>query len=158
MTITDEKSALLEELDASYRAALDFLAPLDPPRVIDVESGWRVKDIVGHIVTWESEKARALFLHRRGGAAKTDSNFDRDDFNAAAAHTRYDQSMAQIYADWSAARGWFKVLVGAMQSGDLDAEMAYPYQGRGTVRDLVLSVIETPTTHFDHIRDKYSTT
>ncbi len=150
-TTQQDKQDFLQRIDSTYAAALETLQHHDPLRVVHADTNWRVKDLIAHVVTWENEMARALYIHRRGGEIDVPDDFDEDDFNANAAHVRYGDSMEQIYADWSAARGWLKVLIGAMTPEQIDETMRHPWGKTGTVRDLINSLFSHLEEHMAQI-------
>lgn len=144
-----EKSEMLRRLDvAPVRTQLD---DVDPERVIYEESGWRVKDIIAHVATWDAETLRSLHAFRRGTEYKIPSYVDDDDFNAYAATARMDESYEQIFADWDATRRWMRILINAMTPEDFAAEMTYPSGERGQVGRLLQEIFEHQDEHLDDI-------
>jgi hypothetical protein len=147
-----DKPELLQHLKDTYQRALATLEGADPERVIYEESGWRVKDIVAHVATWDTETVRSLLAFRRGSSYSIPNYAGVDDFNAYAAHVRMDEPTEQIFADWDATVKWLHILVGAMTPEELDAEMTYPSGRRGNVGALIQEIYEHQDMHLNDIR------
>lgn len=155
MITQDEKKALLKRLDTTLDEAQTALKKIDPLQIIYEETQWRVKDIVAHVATWEMEMARGIYTYRRGGeyllpGAEDRYTFDEDDFNANAAHVRYDDTMPHIHSDWSTARSWLKVLVGAMTPEELEVRFKFPWGVKGTTVELLQELLSH---HDEHMRE-----
>jgi hypothetical protein len=147
-----EKKELLRHLNETYQQSLALLQTVDPLRVVYEETGWRVKDIVGHVATWDAETLRSLHAFRRGGAYTIPNYVGADDFNGYAATARMDEPFAQILADWDATRRWMLIIFNAMSDDDFSAEMTYPDGERGSIRLLVQSIFEHEAEHMEQIR------
>ena len=147
-----QKAELLRCLSETHRASLELLKKVDPQQVIYEETGWRVKDLVAHVATWEAETLRSFHALRRNTEYQI-PNFDSvDNFNAYAATARMDESMEYILGDWEATRQWMTIIFKAMSEDDFAAEMTYPSGKRGIARDLAAKICEHEALHMDHIR------
>ena len=151
-----EKSELLRHLKETYQRALETLQTADPEQVIYEESGWRVKDIIAHVATWDTETLHSLHAFRRGGEYHIADYTNADDFNAYAAHVRMDEPTEQIYAGWDATVKWLQIIVGALTPEELSAEMTYPSGKRGQVAVLIQEIYEHQDEHLNHIRTALS--
>ncbi len=150
--VTVNKQELLRRIDESHQQALDLLRDALPEQIIYEESGWRVKDIVAHVATWDAETLRSFHAFRRGGEYSIPNYHGYDDFNAYAASMRMDEPLEQIMADWEATRSWLKIILNAISEDDFAAEMTYPSGKRGTVRQIVQEIAEHEAEHMEHIR------
>lgn len=149
-----QKAELLRLLDGTHQQMLDCLRQVDPEAVIYDESGWRVKDIVAHVATWDAETLRSFHEWRRGSSYTIPNYAGADDFNAFAAHVRMDEPFASILVEWEATRSWLKIILNAMSEADFDAEMTYPAGETGTARVLVGEIAEHEALHLEHIRSR----
>ena len=147
-----EKKELLRHLNETYQQSLVLLPTVDPFQVVYEETGWRMKDIVAHVATWDAETLRSLHAFRRGGEYIIPNYVGADDFNGYAATVRMDEPFAQILADWDATRRWMLIIFNAMRDDDFSAEMTYPSGRRGSVRDLVQEIFEHEAEHMEQIR------
>jgi hypothetical protein len=147
-----DKKEILRRLDETYSQSLATLANADPQQVVYEETGWRVKDIVAHVATWDAETLRSLHAYRRNTVYSIPNYAGVDDFNAYAATARMDEPVEQIYADWDATIKWIRIIINAVTPDDLAAEMTYPSGRRGIVGSLLQEVYEHQAMHFDDIR------
>jgi len=146
------KAELLRVLDQTHQEMLDLLETVDPFQVIYEETGWRVKDIVAHVATWDAETLRSFHALRRNTEYSIPNFTDVDDFSAYAAHVRMDEPMEQIMSDWEATRSWMKIIFNAMNDDDFSAEMTYPSGRRGIARDLAAEIPDHERQHMEDIR------
>lgn len=147
-----EKKELLRQLDETHQRSLTLLRDVDPMQLIYEESGWRIKDIVAHVATWDAETLRSFHAFRRGGAYSIPNYQGVDDFNAYAASMRMDEPFAQIMEDWDATRRWLAIILNAMSEDDFSVEMTYPSGRRGLPRQLAQEIFEHEAEHMEHIR------
>lgn len=92
------KMRILEEIDQAWRELLEALDQVPPERMEEpgVVGSWSVKDLCGHITTWEEEVVENIqrFLeHRRMRQYR-----DVDSFNARAVEAKRPQSLDTIMA------------------------------------------------------------
>ncbi len=146
------KEDLLRQLEDTHRATLDTLHSVDPELLVYEATGWRVKDIVGHIATWDNETLHALHAHRRGGEYSIPDFDDVDEFNTFAARSRYAEPFDEILSGWEATRSWMLIVIRALTPEDLTAEMTYPSGEHGTVGDLLQEIPEHEAEHLAEIR------
>lgn len=146
------KAELLRQLDQTHQEMLGLLRTADPEQVIYEETGWRVKDIVAHIATWDAETLRSFHALRRNTEYSIPNFTDVDDFNAYAAHVRMDETMERIMSDWEATRSWMKIIFNAMSDDQFSAEMTHPSGKRGTARELAADIPDHEREHLEDIR------
>ncbi len=148
------KAELLRCLKETHQQTLNLLREADPFQVIYEETGWRVKDIVAHVATWDAETLRSFHALRRGTEYRI-PNFDgNDNFNAYAATARMDEPMDYIMGDWDATLKWLNIIINSMSEDELSAEMTMPSGKRGIARDLVEEICQHETDHMNDIRQK----
>lgn len=63
---SEEERRLLDLLTQSYSAAHATLEGIDLEIRVYPDSGWRIRDILGHIATWDREVANSLRAFRVG--------------------------------------------------------------------------------------------
>lgn len=147
-----EKAELLRRLNKTYEQTLETLESADPLQVVYEEHGWRVKDIVAHVATWDAESLRSLHAYRRNVEYSIPNFTETDDFNAYAATARMDEPYDQILADWDATIKWLRIIVNAMTPENLADEMTHPSGKRGGVGELIDEIITHQAEHLDDIR------
>ena len=146
------KAELLRQIDQTHQAMLDLLKTVDPEQVIYEETGWRVKDIVAHVATWDAETLRSFHALRRNTSYRIPNFTDEDDFNAYAATARMDELMERIMSDWEATRSWMKIIFNAMSDADFAVAMDYPSGGEGSAFSLAEAIPDHERQHMEDIR------
>lgn len=140
-----DKTEISRQLDLAPMRAL--IADADPEQVVYEESGWRVKDIIAHVATWETEMLRSLNAFRRGGSYVIPNFVDDDDYNAYVALVRMDEPIEQIFDGWEATQRWLVIVVAALTPEDFDAEMTYPWGRQGSVAGLFKDLFDHRVLH-----------
>ena len=148
---TDEKTRLVQLLEETRRDTLIALEGVDDEMVVDPESGWRVKDIIGHLAAWDIEAVTALRAYGRGEVYLIPNYTTMDDFNARHIEKRKALLADQIRAEWETAHHDLKI---ALQEIPLDrfvVRMAYPWGGHGAISELVEIMAEHEREHCEDI-------
>lgn len=148
-----DKEELLRQLEDTHREMLEMLRGIDPEMLVYEETGWRVKDIVGHVATWDNETLHSIHEHRRGGEYSIPDYDDAEMFNTFAARARYNEPFDQILSGWEATRNWLRIQIRALTPEELAAEMTYPSGQHGTVGDLLREIAEHEAEHMAEIRE-----
>ncbi len=148
------KAELLRCLSETHAASLELLRDLDPELVVYEESGWRVKDIVAHVTTWDAETVRSFHAHRRGGDYSIEAYDNADSFNGFVARVRQFEPMDTILADWESVRRWMDIIFNAMSEAEYDDEMTSPSGERGIARELIEEICTHEAEHMADIRAK----
>ena len=62
----EERKRLLESLAQTHSATREMLEGIDLELRVYPGSGWRIRDILGHIATWDRQVAMSLRAFRTG--------------------------------------------------------------------------------------------
>ena len=147
----DEKATLLELLDTTHVLTRETLAGLDLEEVIYPTSGWRIRDIIGHIATWDRQVTRSLHAYRIGEEYAI-PNLDEDTFNEQEVLRQHKMTSQQLFEEWEQAREDFKLAVKEIPLGLFPGDMLYPWgDERGTIAHLVKMMTEHGIEHRDEI-------
>jgi hypothetical protein len=146
----DEINRLTRLLDENYARAAAELNGFDPGVVVYAESGWRVQDIISHLLAWDSEVTSSLTAYHAGSAYRI-PDFDLQRYNAASYEKRKGHPASHIYTEWENARSQLKSIVAQMTPAELDGEMTYPSGRRGKANALIEEVMEHQHEHFADI-------
>ena len=152
-----EKTYLLNLLDETHSAVRVTVLEIDPEMRVytDKDSGaeWRVRDIVGHIATWDREVANSLRAYRVG-TEYIIPNWDEneDDFNQQAVLEQRELASQQLYADWEEVHEEFKAAVQDIPDDRFPGDLLYPWgDERGTIAYLVKTMTDHGIEHRDEI-------
>ena len=78
----EEKQRLVESLTELHNSILAALEGIDMEMFVYKDSGWRVRDIIGHISTWDQEIANSLQAYKAGNEYLTpDLDEEEIEFN-----------------------------------------------------------------------------
>lgn len=135
----ETRSQILQLLEVTRRETRLSLFGIDPERIVhDDEAAWRVRDVLGHLGVWNGEAAQSLQAHAEGREYHcVPSEAKYDEYNGSAAEERRTWSIEQVWAEYESSHNQLKLLVETMPAGNLNNEMLYPWNERGTVRNLI---------------------
>jgi hypothetical protein len=132
-----EKDRLIRLLDATRHHTRIVLQRADPERVVHPDTGWRVKDVVGHILVWEEEALRAVSA-RQSGETYTIPDFQNfDDYNQADFEQRRKVPFDQLLADLESVREQLKRAILDLPPDRLEGRMDFPWPGSGTFSTMI---------------------
>lgn len=154
--MADPKQQLLEDLDAVRRETLALIDGAPADSVVYADSGWRLKDILSHIAAWEDEAARSVRAFLDGSFYMIAAFDNDDDYNAAVYRQMHDVPYTDVIADWTRAREDFRQAVAAVPPDRFEDMMVHPWRIKGTMIDLVRSMVNHEREHAQHIADVLS--
>jgi len=94
-----KKYQLLKKLEEAWAAIKESYAGLSDSQLMepDVIGDWSVKDILGHVTTWEEEALKYLPLILNGGRPPRYTQFGGiDAFNAQMAEQKRDMTLSDV--------------------------------------------------------------
>ena len=137
MTITEDKARLTELLDDSQRDMLALVQPLNQEQMIYAGGGWRVKDIIAHILAWEEKMTQSLQAYRDGGEYRFSDFATDDDANEYFFRQHHDDPSDAIYTNWAALRTRFKALINELSPTQFEGVFVFPWGERQTITYLI---------------------
>ena len=146
-----DKKHLLKLLTESHSATRATIEGIDPEWRVYTDTGWRIRDIIGHIATWDRQVAKSL----RAFQAATEysiTNLDEHTFNEQAVKEQQALTAQQVMKEWEQAR---KDFIEAVQEISLDrfpGDLLYPWgDERGSIAGLVEYMTDHDAEHRDEI-------
>jgi hypothetical protein len=120
------------------------LDDVDLEMVVHKETGWRVRDVVGHIATWDREVAKSLRANMAGFEYLTpDLDEDENEFNEAAVREQRKLTSEQILDEFEKAYDELWVAIVDISPDRFPGELLYPWgDERGDITKLVEYFIE----------------
>jgi hypothetical protein len=143
--------SMVQKLEETHYEGMAMLAELDPEMVVYADSGWRVKDIIAHLIAWDEPTVLCFQAYSAGGDYSIPGYQDFESFNWA----EYEKSRllpyTEIYARWDAACTRTQEAVAGLTWEQLNGDMRYPYGKMGSCATLIREIWEHWQLHFDHI-------
>ncbi len=148
-----EKKRLLDNLTETHFATRAALDEVDLEIPVYKDSGWRVRDIVGHIATWDLEIAKSLRAYQAGEEYLTPELDEEEvEFNQRAVLEQQRLSTQQILKEFETAHDEFRNAIQEMPEERFPGDLLYPWGGeRGDIATLVEYMTEHAVEHRDEI-------
>lgn len=148
-----EKNYLLSLLTDSHSALQTILEGIDLEMSVHSDSDWRIRDVLGHIATWDREVTKSLRAYLRGAEYFIPGiGEDETDFNQQAVVEQHRLSTQQVVAEWEQARQEFKAAVSDIPLDRFPGDLLYPWgDERGSIAQLVEYMVEHDEEHRDEI-------
>ena len=152
MSVNDKKH-LLEILAEAHLATRATLKEVDLETPVYTESGWRIREIIGHIATWDQQVAISINTYREGSEYLIpDLDETEVDYNQKAVEEQQNLSTQQILAEWEQAYDDLKNAIQGMPADQFPGDMLYPWgDERGSITRLVEYMVEHVVEHRDEI-------
>jgi hypothetical protein len=150
MTLKD-KQRLLDLLTKTHTATRAILEGIDLELHVYADSKWRIRDIIGHIATWDRQTANSIRAYGLGEEYAI-PNLVEDSFNEQDVSRQQDMSTLQIFEEWELAREDFKRAVEEIPLDLFPGDLLYPWgDERGTIAYLVKMMTDHDVEHRDEI-------
>lgn len=149
--INEEKLRLIALLERSRRESMAALQGVDPYTVVHEASGWKVKDIIGHLAAWEREALASLQAHAEGDEYSLGPDHHNGRYNQAAYEQRRNYDPAQCRIDWGMVRRDLQFAVHDLSPERMGAEMRFPSHRQGSVTTLIERMVAHEEAHIQEI-------
>ena len=149
----DEREQVKERITKSHAEILTLLAGTNLEIQVYPGTDWRIRDILGHIATWERESTKSLLAHLNG----TDYFIpgiedDENDFNEQAVIKQRKLSDQEIISEWKNSREDFISVLSDIPAERFPGDLLFPWGGeRGSISQLVEFLVEHDEGHRDDI-------
>jgi hypothetical protein len=146
------KDDLLKKLTDSHSATRALLMGVDLEIRVYTDTDWRIRDILGHIATWDRQVAKSLRAFNAGTEYSIPDFDDENEFNEQAVLEQRQLSTQQIQVEWEQARDDFKEAIHEIPSDQFPGDLLYPWgDERGSIAQLIEYMIEHDDEHRDEI-------
>jgi hypothetical protein len=153
LEVRNDKEYLINRLTETHNEIQKIIERIDLDIQVYDDPKWRVRDIVGHIATWDREMIKTLQAFLDGteyiipGIEKNESNF-----NEIAVLEQRKLSTDQILDEWSLARKDFLAVIQDIPDDRFPGDFIFPWgDERGSIRILLDYFIEHDEEHRDEI-------
>lgn len=155
-----EKGDLLEKLIETRSATRALLEDVDPEMRVYTDPEWRIRDILGHIATWDRVEAKSLRAFKAGTEFFIPGiEEDESDYNEQAVLEQRMLSTQQIYVEWEQAHDDLRKAVREIPSDQFPGDLLYPWGGeRGSITKLIDYMIDHEIEHRGEIENAIKAT
>lgn len=149
----DEKKHLLEKVTKSHLAILTIIEGVDLELRVYEDTDWRIRDILGHIATWDGEVAKSLRAFLVGSEYSIpDLDDDETDFNEQAVAEQRKLSTQQVVSIWEQARADLKAAISEIPADKFPGDVLYPWgDDHGSFAELIDFISEHDEEHREEI-------
>jgi hypothetical protein len=140
---TEEKQRLIDLLTDTYDKLRTSVEGVDPEMQVNPETDWRVRDIVGHLATWDRESSKSIRAFMEGDEYFI-PEFEEDGFNDLEVKEQRKLSVQGVFALWEGARQEFIAVVKDMPADRFNSDFLYPW---GDERGNISTIVEYMTGH-----------
>jgi len=152
MTV-EQKKENLERLAKTHHVLENSIEGLDPELVIHADTDWRIRDILGHIATWDRVLIHAIQSFMEGSEYIISGMVgDETDYNQKKVLDQRKLTTSQILQEWNQARMDFIEAVQNIPPDKFNEELAFPWgDERGSLTLMIEYMIEHNGEHQEEI-------
>jgi uncharacterized damage-inducible protein DinB len=148
-----EQKKLTDLLKESHSATHALVEGVDPEIRVYKEQDWRIRDILGHIATWDREVTKSLNAFRLGEEYFI-PDLEEDEFNERAVLERKKLTYQQVLMEWEEAREDFIEAIQRIPLDQFQGNLLYPWgDERGSIQELVAYMVEHDEEHRDEMKE-----
>ncbi len=150
----DVKTSLLTRLSETHTATREILNGVDLEICVFSDTNWRIRDILGHIATWDRVLANALKAYIDGSQFVVILDWDKEEveFNNRAVLEQSKLSPEELIDEWEQAHKDFKDAISEMPLEKFCGDYVYPWADEGgDIVTLVEIMIDHNTGHLEEI-------
>ena len=148
---TKDKIRLIDLLTETHSATRAVLEGIDLEMGVYKDGDWRIRDVLGHVATWDRETAKSLRAYMKGSEYII-PNLEEDDFNQKAVLEQRKLTTEDILTEWEQAHEDLKSAVEEIPLDKFPGDFRYPWgDERGSITQLVDYFIEHDAEHRDEI-------
>lgn len=147
-----EKQRLIRLLKETLSDTLAVLERVDDYNAVaHSDSGWRVKDVIGHMAAWDHEAAAALRAFSRGEEYHIPGYAGMEGYNWREYEKRKELDAERVVAGWREA---YKDMQSALDEVPLDKmrkRFRFPWGAWGTVTAMIEVMVGHERWHWEEI-------
>ena len=119
----------------------------------EISPGWTVREVIIHITGWDLVVDQALRAYLQGDPPFQLDSPDIDLNNQEMISDRSEQPLDQVLEEWQQARKSLLETLSQLTETDLAAFRPFPWEGHGTLAEMVGILAEHERWHADQILD-----
>lgn len=148
---TAEKERLINLLASERFKTMQALREVNDFTLIYQEGGWRIKDILGHIATWEREALATLQALNAGDSYSLGTDLDIEQYNLQEFEQRKGYFPAQIRMDWGMVRRDLQFVINQVPAERVFDVIDFPWNEKGTISQMIDSLVKHEAEHLAEI-------
>ena len=146
-----DKNYLINRLAETHSSIRAILEETDLDICIYADTGWRIRDIIGHIATWDRQVTKSLIAFKAGKEYSI-PELDEDAFNQQEVLEGRKMTTQQVLMEWEQARTDFLEAVQEIPLDLFPGDLLYPWgDERGSIAQLVEYMTDHEIEHKDEI-------
>jgi len=151
--VINDKEYLINRLTETHSEIQKIIKGIDLDLQVYDDTDWRVRDIIGHIATWDHEMIKSL----QAFVGETEYILpeieeDESDYNEVAVTEQRKLSTQQILDEWNLARKDLLSTIRDIPDDRFPGDFIFPWgDERGSIRQLLDYFIEHDEEHRDEI-------
>jgi len=151
----NKKKRLIDSLTEAHISTRAALEGVDLEMPVYKDTGWRIRDIVGHIATWDQEMANSLQAYKEGSEYLTpDLDEEEVEFNDKAVMEQRKLSTEEILKEFESSYHAFKNGILEIPNDQFPGDLVYPWgDERGDIATMVGYMIDHAIEHRDEINE-----
>ncbi len=146
-----DKNYLITRLAETHSSIRAILKETDLDICVYTDTDWRIKDIIGHIATWDRQVTQSLIAFKAGKEYSI-PELDEDAFNQQEVLEGRKMTTQQVLKEWEQARKDFIEAVQEISLERFPGNLLYPWgDERGSIAGLVEYMTDHDIEHKDEI-------
>ena len=153
MTI-EQKKNIIKRLVETHQALEKTIEGLNLELVIHADTGWMIRDILGHVATWDRVLIHTIQTFLEGseyiipGMAGDETDYNQEKFLE-----QRKLPISQILQEWNQARKDFIEAVQQIPTDKFNDELAYPWgDERGSLAVMIEYMVDHDGEHQEEIQ------
>lgn len=146
-----EKERLIKLLISERFKTMQALREVNDFTLIYQDNGWRIKDILGHIATWEREALATLQALNAGDSYSLETNLDIEQYNQQQFEQRKSYFPAQIRMDWGMVRHELQFVINQVSPEIVFDVIDFPWHETGTISQMIDILVKHEAEHLVEI-------
>ncbi len=147
-----ENTRLSDLLTTTRHDTLAALKDIDLEQIIHPESGWRVRDMVAHLIAWDIAAVQALQCLQSGKVDAMPDYSNIEAYHDPEVAKRRDIPAEDLFAEWAAIHEEFKAVVESIPTERMETPFPFPWGDQGTGSFLVEEMASHEQEHREEIQ------
>ncbi len=148
------KTSLLTRMSKTHNSTREIIAGVDLEMIVFSDTKWRIRDILGHVATWDSVLANALKAYKEDSQFIVIQEWDKEEvqYNDRAVLEQSKLTAEELVDAWEQAHKDFKDALSELPLEKFSANYVYPWADeQGDIVTLVEIMIDHNSGHLEDL-------